>query len=103
MTDGLITCDRCPAVAAFQCELELAIDGDSSESDSVCLCGVHYAAHIQTRLAACSLSATAKPDDRFLEGELMIRVWDLATDTDVGEWKLCSEHAMPLWNLKGAP
>lgn len=87
----------------FQCELELAIDRDSSESDSVCFCAAHYTAHVQTRLAACSLSGEAKPDDVLRDGELMIRVWDLEQDTDIGEWRLCSEHAMALWNLKGEP
>jgi len=97
------TCDRCEAPAAYQLELELAVDADSSESDSVFLCGAHYTSHVQTVLAVCKTAMASKPDDDFLDGELKLRVWDVASDDDVGEWKLCAEHAMALWNLKGEP
>lgn len=111
-----MSCDLCsaksgsghrPAVeAAYTVDLELAIDWDMSEETQLDLCEMHYALHVQTRLAACSLAQSSKSDDDFLNGELKLSVFryepDEGVGDEVGEWKLCPEHAKELWNLNDA-
>ncbi len=93
-------CDLCERTASHGVQMELAIDDDSSEADTLELCGLHYDEHVVSRLAVCLTAATSKPDDKALNGELDVLVYLLATDDDIGRWRLCSEHGLPLWGLK---
>ncbi len=109
-----MSCDLCsaksgsghrpPVEAAYTVDLELAIDEDMSEETQLDLCEMHYALHVQTRLAACNLANASKPGDDFRDGELKVSVFRYEPDDgvgdDVGEWKLCPHHGKALWNLK---
>lgn len=98
MPDDL-SCELCPRTASHGVQLELAVSADRAESDTLSLCGEHYDQHIVSALANCRTAALWKAGEGSLNGELVILVYDLNSDDEIGTYKLCSEHGLPLWAL----
>ena len=101
--DDDLRCDLCERTATHGVQMELAIGDDGAEADCLELCGPHYDQHVVSTLALCRTAALSKPDESALAGELDVTAYDLNTDEDLGRWRLCSEHGLPLWALAPQP
>lgn len=95
-----ITCDCCPAAAAYYVAIERAVDEVESECAAAWLCAAHYALHVQTFLGICHVAIESKPDDDLVSGAFQIDVSRADDDeSELGRWFLCADHGQALWSV----